>query len=43
MRVLNTAGVQVCEPHGRFQEYCGFWCESLETPAITRYIWPKKD
>ena len=43
MQVLNTAGLQVCEPCGRFQEYGGFWCESLEIPAIIRYIWSKKD
>ena len=38
MQVLNAAGVQVFEPRGRFQECGGFWCESLETPAIIRYI-----
>ena len=43
MQVLNTAGAQVCEPRGRFQEYDGFWRESLETPAIIGYIWPEKD
>ena len=43
MEVLNTAAAQVCEPRGRFQEYGGFWRESLETPAIIGYIWPKKD
>ena len=39
----KTAGVQVCEPCGRFQDYGGFHYESLETPAIISYIWPKKD
>ena len=42
MQVLNVAPIQVCEPHGRFQEFGGFWCKFLEIPAIIRLIWPKK-
>ena len=42
-QVLNVARIQVCEPHGRFQEFGGLWCKFVKTPAIIRLIRPKKD